>query len=293
MKVSDCVTLSPEAARSLSWMPVCLSAPRRRAALPLWHPRSPATQKAHEAGASVRGQVLSEDAVHPDDLEAYHSVGDALMENPMGWAVWAPAACFCLLPWASVFLGPGLRGCGGCFDAWRSPRWCPFLRPAPRGITSCLPSSPRPSRGSSKSGDATAPFKFWASVGPCPLRGRLPGLSKSVGAGAPSLGLIDLARTVLLGLVFFLRLGVYPMKFESTDSHIVTEELGLAVNASVTLQRPLLIREPGTGKTLLAEQVADPSGLSSSPGTSSPRRRLSRASMSTTPSPPPRFPAWG
>jgi MoxR-like ATPase len=47
------------------------------------------------------------------------------------------------------------------------------------------------------------------------------------------------------------------MKFESTDSYIVTEELGLAVNAAVTLQRPLLIKgEPGTGKTLLAEQVA-------------------------------------
>ena len=47
------------------------------------------------------------------------------------------------------------------------------------------------------------------------------------------------------------------MKFESTDSYIVTDELGLAVNAAVTLQRPLLIKgEPGTGKTLLAEQVA-------------------------------------
>ncbi|MBL6718138.1 MAG: ATP-binding protein, partial [Pseudomonadales bacterium] len=39
------------------------------------------------------------------------------------------------------------------------------------------------------------------------------------------------------------------MKFESTDSYIVTDELGLAVNAAVTLQRPLLIKgEPGTGK---------------------------------------------
>ena len=51
------------------------------------------------------------------------------------------------------------------------------------------------------------------------------------------------------------------MKFESTDSYIVTEELGLVVNASVTLQRPLLIKgEPGTGKTLLAEQVAESFG---------------------------------
>ena len=51
------------------------------------------------------------------------------------------------------------------------------------------------------------------------------------------------------------------MKFESTESYIVTEELGLAVNAAVTLQRPLLIKgEPGTGKTLLAEQVAESFG---------------------------------
>ena len=51
------------------------------------------------------------------------------------------------------------------------------------------------------------------------------------------------------------------MKFESTDSYIVTDELGLAVNAAVTLQRPLLIKgEPGTGKTLLAEQVAESFG---------------------------------
>ena len=52
------------------------------------------------------------------------------------------------------------------------------------------------------------------------------------------------------------------MKFESTDSYIVTDELGLAVNAAVTLQRPLLIKgEPGTGKTLLAEQVAESFGV--------------------------------
>ena len=51
------------------------------------------------------------------------------------------------------------------------------------------------------------------------------------------------------------------MKFESTDSYIVTDEPGLAVNAAVTLQRPLLIKgEPGTGKTLLAEQVAESFG---------------------------------
>lgn len=47
------------------------------------------------------------------------------------------------------------------------------------------------------------------------------------------------------------------MKFHGTDSYIAPRELQLAVNAAVTLQRPLLIKgEPGTGKTLLAEEVA-------------------------------------
>lgn len=51
------------------------------------------------------------------------------------------------------------------------------------------------------------------------------------------------------------------MKFKGTDQYIATEELALAVNASVTLQRPLLIKgEPGTGKTMLAEQVAQALG---------------------------------
>ncbi|MEE4362266.1 MAG: MoxR family ATPase [Pseudomonadales bacterium] len=47
------------------------------------------------------------------------------------------------------------------------------------------------------------------------------------------------------------------MRFESTDSYIVTDELALAVDAAIKLERPLLIKgEPGTGKTLLAEEVA-------------------------------------
>ncbi|SFX05494.1 AAA family ATPase [Marinospirillum alkaliphilum] len=47
------------------------------------------------------------------------------------------------------------------------------------------------------------------------------------------------------------------MKFTGTKNYVATDELQLAVNAAITLQRPLLIKgEPGTGKTLLAEEVA-------------------------------------
>ncbi|RUO38506.1 ATP-binding protein [Aliidiomarina shirensis] len=45
--------------------------------------------------------------------------------------------------------------------------------------------------------------------------------------------------------------------FQSTENYIVSNELALAVNAAVTLQKPLLIKgEPGTGKTRLAEELA-------------------------------------
>ncbi|MFV0492391.1 MAG: AAA family ATPase [Pseudorhodobacter sp.] len=52
------------------------------------------------------------------------------------------------------------------------------------------------------------------------------------------------------------------MKFKSTDQYIATEDLTIAVNAAVTLERPLLVKgEPGTGKTELARQVAEALGL--------------------------------
>ena len=53
-----------------------------------------------------------------------------------------------------------------------------------------------------------------------------------------------------------------PPRFRGTDSYLSSEGLQAAVNCSLTLQRPLLVRgEPGTGKTLLAEAVAESLGL--------------------------------
>lgn len=49
-----------------------------------------------------------------------------------------------------------------------------------------------------------------------------------------------------------------PPRFQSTDRYVATDDLITAVNASVVLERPLLIKgEPGTGKTVLAQEVAD------------------------------------
>ncbi len=48
------------------------------------------------------------------------------------------------------------------------------------------------------------------------------------------------------------------MKFEGTETYVATQELRVAVNAAIDLERPLLIKgEPGTGKTLLAHEIAN------------------------------------
>jgi MoxR-like ATPase len=47
------------------------------------------------------------------------------------------------------------------------------------------------------------------------------------------------------------------MRFQGTDTYVATEDLNVAVNAAIVLERPLLVKgEPGTGKTVLAEEIA-------------------------------------
>ena len=52
------------------------------------------------------------------------------------------------------------------------------------------------------------------------------------------------------------------MKFQGTDAYIASDDLAVAVNAAITLERPLLVKgEPGTGKTELARQVSSALGM--------------------------------
>ena len=47
------------------------------------------------------------------------------------------------------------------------------------------------------------------------------------------------------------------MRFEGTENYVATQDLKVAVNAAITLERPLLVKgEPGTGKTILAHEIA-------------------------------------
>ena len=52
------------------------------------------------------------------------------------------------------------------------------------------------------------------------------------------------------------------MRFEGTENYVATDDLRVAVNAAIALERPLLIKgEPGTGKTVLAVEVAKALGM--------------------------------
>src|SRR5258707_254820 len=54
----------------------------------------------------------------------------------------------------------------------------------------------------------------------------------------------------------------FPMRFNGSAAYVSTEDLTLAVNAAIALERPLLVKgEPGTGKTMLAVEVAGALGL--------------------------------
>ena len=56
------------------------------------------------------------------------------------------------------------------------------------------------------------------------------------------------------------------MKFQGTADYVATNDLKIAVNAAVALERPLLVKgEPGTGKTELARQVSQALGLRHQP----------------------------
>src|SRR3979411_2476139 len=55
---------------------------------------------------------------------------------------------------------------------------------------------------------------------------------------------------------------ILSMRFKGSPSYVSTDDLTLAVNAAITLQRPLLVKgEPGTGKTMLALEVARSLGV--------------------------------
>ena len=73
-------------------------------------------------------------------------------------------------------------------------------------------------------------------------------------------------------------------RFEGTRSYVATDDLKVAVNAAVALRRPLLVKgEPGTGKTVLAHEIAQATGAELIESSRLPRR--SRACTNTTRSP--------
>ena len=74
------------------------------------------------------------------------------------------------------------------------------------------------------------------------------------------------------------------MKFQGTENYVTTPDLMLAVNAASTLKRPLLIKgEPGTGKTMLAEEVAEALKIRCCNGTLKAPPKLNKVCTNTTP----------
>ncbi len=89
----------------------------------------------------------------------------------------------------------------------------------------------------------------------------LPGmLHRTPGSFVPATGYFlpgPIGRNASLGPEKQTRNQGDPMRFEGTSGYVATEDLRIAVNAAVTLERPLLVKgEPGTGKTVLAHEVA-------------------------------------
>ena len=69
--------------------------------------------------------------------------------------------------------------------------------------------------------------------------------------------------------------------FDGTSSYIATDDLKVAVNAAVTLRRPLLVKgEPGTGKTVLAHEISSAIGAPLIEGMLNPLQKRSRGSTS-------------
>ena len=76
------------------------------------------------------------------------------------------------------------------------------------------------------------------------------------GPGMYQLGQI-ISATSSLSTTATRRRAIATMKFHGTKNYVATQDLMLSVNAAITLKRPLLVKgEPGTGKTMLAEEVA-------------------------------------
>ena len=76
-------------------------------------------------------------------------------------------------------------------------------------------------------------------------------------AAPPSPDADGLQAAMAVGLMAAATTGASVAGFKSTERYIASRDLEVAVNAAVTLQRPLLVKgEPGTGKTVLAHEVA-------------------------------------